>query len=112
MLFEVELNLLSIDSIQELDGWAFGVLSRTSPVHILLGKEANESDVNRVKFHLFSTDFLHPQIPPAALLDFVNLREGEAKAVVKFLQQYGLLKLWDLKPKNLPKRVRSYCDDL
>ncbi len=110
MYFEVEINLLAIESVYESDGWLYGVLSRESPVHVIFGGRVKDVEVDEIKFRLSFAQSIHPQIPPAALLELVGLQENDADEAIAYLRKYGLPSLYDLKAKDLPKTIRAYWD--
>jgi hypothetical protein len=110
MYFDVEINLLAIESIYESDGWLYGVMSRESPVHLLFGGRAKDVGVDEIKFRLSFAQSIHPQIPPAALLELVGLQEDDAEQSTAYLRKYGLPSLDAVTAKDLPKTIQAYRD--
>ena len=120
----LEFNLLPIESIHESDGYLYGVVSKTSPLHLLygmLGLPNNEEfgrlvvyDVGIIKTDLFNYDLNHQQMPSEALIDFVNLQQGSTEEMVDYLRRYGLFSLLDLGIKrdqniqSLPEKIQTY----
>jgi CGNR zinc finger protein len=112
MYFEVELNLLAIGSVRESDGWFYGALSSASPAYLVLKDTLKDSTAEFDPHKYLLAYYTYPQIPPSALLEFVNLREGDTEQAIAYLRRYGLLSLSDLKAEDLPKDIRAYFDDL
>jgi hypothetical protein len=123
MINSIEFNLLPIESIHEYEGYVYGVLSKTSPLHFLYGelglpnnKELgflNLNDITFIKNDLFDNDFYHQQMPTEALIEFVNLQNGSTEQMVDYLRRNGLFSLLDLgieRDENIqfPKKIQSY----
>jgi hypothetical protein len=105
MHFQVEFNILPVESVYESDGWAYGVLSSTAPASSLFGplRVVEHVSEGHIKRSLLVSDYTHQQlrseecIGEAPLIEFVNLRDGDAEQATRYLRRYGLFSLDDLK---------------
>src|SRR5712692_7966573 len=144
MHFHVEFNMLPVESVYESDGWAYGVLSSAAPASSLFGRLRVVKHISddHIKRSLLVSDYTHQQLIPeerigeAPLIEFVNLRDGDAEQATRYLRRYGVFSLDDLKtgvePRvqidstspydvfgpykrdthiGLPEKLQTYCDD-